>query len=526
MTENPSAKVKAAFYALLAKHNARPSPGGEEWGQNNWFNLDYVTDRVCSLQHETRFKFGRNKTIICSVLRACLAAAIDHHLKRCTEEKAIIDSLQSLVEILQKQLDEEKNRNHLLEAALKEEYFRNSKNADSPKETEEKETPHIDQIYPQKELILVKNCGENCCPRVRPLIKTEYNYINDEDFEPHITTKQIPYTAVELARLKKEYGRLPHESETEYVFRVSLTGGDQIQLTEQEASGYWGHGVFLTTGDKRGTWSLTQRAAFWAGGLNPLERGDPLAIIGTPDQLLESVHKAACLQMIHERKLTPGYESPMQLPVKPELMTPLIRGLPESLKPTAVALQKTIAAVGPVERLDRFLGNPSDQTGSTDPGFTPYSTPSQPPGSQLNSPAGDRKVWTWSEVAKDLIDYSRKYGPIKIPEEKLDKTKGVRYIRAPHGEKPENVKQISNRQHWWLLGIKKGVPRDVMDGLPLDKLSKVVSNWHCRKPVLPNPSVQPSAPLLPQNLGSESDQPLPQSLCSEPKQPLPQNQGN
>ncbi|XP_068856709.1 uncharacterized protein [Aphelocoma coerulescens] len=361
-----------------------------------------------------------------AVLGACLAAAIDHRLKQCTEEKAIIDSLQSLVEILQKQLDEEKNKNHLLEAALKEEYFRNSKNADSPKETEEKETPHIDQIYPQKELILVKNCGENCCPRVRPLIKTEYNYINDEDFEPHITTKQIPYTAVELARLKKEYGRLPHESETEYVFRVSLTRGDQIQLTEQEASGYWGHGVFLTTGDKRGTWSLTQRTAFWTGGLNPLERGDPLAIIGTPDQLLESVHKAACLQMIHERKLTPGYESPMQLPVKPALMTPLIRGLPESLKPTAIALQKTIAAVGPVERLDRFLGNPSDQTGSTDPGFTPYSTPSQPPGSQSNSPARDRKVWTWSEVAKDLINYSRKYGPIKIPEEKLDKTKGVR----------------------------------------------------------------------------------------------------
>ncbi|KFO52433.1 hypothetical protein N302_06209, partial [Corvus brachyrhynchos] len=254
------------------------------------------------------------------------------------------------------------------------------------------------------------------------------NYINDDDFEPHITTKQIPYTAPELAKLKKEYGRLPHEAETEYVFQVSLTGGDQIQFTEQEASGYWGHGVLLTTGDKRNTWSLTQRAAFWAGGLNPLERGDPFATVGTPDQLLESVHKAACLQMIHERKLTPGYESPTQLPVKPELMTPLIRGLPESLKSTATVLQKTIAAVGPVERLDRFLGNPSDQTASTDPGFTPYSTPSQPPGSQSNSPASDCKVWTWSEVEEDLINYSRKYGPIKIPEEKSEKTKGVRYI--------------------------------------------------------------------------------------------------
>lgn len=122
------------------------------------------------------------------------------------------------MEILQKQLDEERNENHLLRAALKEEYFKNPKNADSPKETEEKETPHINQIYPQKELALVKNCGENCCTHMRPLIKTEYNCINVEDFELHITTKQIPYTATELAKLKKEYRWLPHESEMEYVF--------------------------------------------------------------------------------------------------------------------------------------------------------------------------------------------------------------------------------------------------------------------------------------------------------------------
>ena len=209
MTENPRAKVKASFYALLAKHNAQPSPGGEEWAQNNWFNLENVTDRVCSLQHETKFKIGQNKAIICSGLGTCLTAAIDHRFKRCSEEKAIIDSLQNLVKILQKQLDEEKNRNHLLQAALKEEYFKNSKNADSPKETEEKETPHINQTYSQKKLVLVKNCGENCCPRIRPLIKTEYNYSNDEDFEAHITTKQIPYTATELAKLNKRVWAAP-----------------------------------------------------------------------------------------------------------------------------------------------------------------------------------------------------------------------------------------------------------------------------------------------------------------------------
>ncbi|XP_074390250.1 uncharacterized protein LOC141727866 [Zonotrichia albicollis] len=220
----------------------------------------------------------------------------------------------------------------------------------------------------------------------RLFIKTEYNYINDEDLDPHIKTKQTPFSATKLSKLKKEFGRLPHESETEYVFCVSLTGGDQIKLTEQEASGYWGCGVFLTTGDKRDSWSLTQHAAYWARGINPLERGDPLAIATTSDQILESVQKAVCLQMIHERKLFPGFESPMQLPVKPEIMTPLIRGLPETLKSTAITIQKTIMALSPIDRLDRFLNNSTDQS--------------------------DRKIWTWSEVAVDLINYHRQYGPL------------------------------------------------------------------------------------------------------------------
>ena len=64
-------------------------------------------------------------------------------------------------------------------------------------------------------------------------------------------------------------------------------------FSEKEAEGYWGPGVFLTTGNRQAPWSLTQRAVYWAGGLNPLERGDPLAITGTVDQLVESVQKAA-----------------------------------------------------------------------------------------------------------------------------------------------------------------------------------------------------------------------------------------
>lgn len=95
MTNNFSAKGKAEFYALLAKYNATPSPGGEKWASCNWFNLENVVDRICSLQHETKFKLGTNKTILCSVLGACLTAAIETRFKRKSEENAIIDSLQT-----------------------------------------------------------------------------------------------------------------------------------------------------------------------------------------------------------------------------------------------------------------------------------------------------------------------------------------------------------------------------------------------------------------------------------------------
>lgn len=86
---------------------------------------------------------------------------------------------------------------------------------------------------------------------MRPLVKTEYLYEGDGDTSPQITTKEVPYTATGLAKLKKEFGCTPKEFETEYVWRVSLLGGDQILLSEKEAEGYWGPRVFLTTGDHR-----------------------------------------------------------------------------------------------------------------------------------------------------------------------------------------------------------------------------------------------------------------------------------
>ncbi|XP_052631149.1 uncharacterized protein LOC128136084, partial [Harpia harpyja] len=495
-----------SFYALLAKYGAQPSPPGEEWARDNWANLQSVTDRVISIHNEARSRSGKGKAIICAVLGASLVAAIEDRYKRRSQEKQIIESLENLVQLLQKttsnleeqvaekervislykqQAEEKEEENRCLKDALKEEL---SKSAESLNEIEMKMEKigiqQISQVYPQKELEEARrHFREN--PQVRPLIKAEYAYINDEDNDPHITTKEIPYTPTELAKMKREYGRLPKESETEYVWHVSLTGGDHIQLNEREASGYWGHGVFLTTGDRRAPWSLTQRAAYWAGGLNPLDRGDPLAITGTADQLLESVHKAACLQMIHERKLVPGCESPMMLPVNPEIMTPLIRGLPESLKSTGIVLQRTIASLDAVEKLESSTKGKGDEidvgTGSPlNHGLSP-------------SHSKHKRIWTWGDVAQELIDYSRKYGPVRTLEEK---SKGIRQVGAKnlplsvsktvtaltdpatvadysYSKTGGGGRQPLTRQQWWALGIKKGVPRDVMDGLPLNKLRKL-----------------------------------------------------
>lgn len=96
---------------------------------------------------------------------------------------------------------------------------------------------------------------------LRPLIKMQYTYDDDQDDSPQIITKEVPYTATELAKLKKEFGRTPRESETEHVRRVSLSGGDQMLLSEKEAEGYWGPRVFLTTGDRHALWSLAQRVS-------------------------------------------------------------------------------------------------------------------------------------------------------------------------------------------------------------------------------------------------------------------------
>ncbi|XP_067999041.1 uncharacterized protein [Melanerpes formicivorus] len=244
-------------------------------------------------------------------------------------------------------------------------------------------------MNPEDQLTAAKEAAAH----IRPLIKTQILY-EDGEITPTITTKETPFSSTELAKICKEFACSAGESEVEYVWQVSKIGGDQIMLTEAEAMGYWGDNVFLTTKNRSGPWSLTQRAAYWAGGFTPKERGEPVVLRGGMNQVMESVQRAACLQMIYERELKHHFESPLSLLVDANRMSPLLRGLPDSLKIRGIQLQKEIADTPISSRMQAALRDNLTHGGS------------QP----------DLKPWTWEEVRRELLDYARQYiWPVRKP---------------------------------------------------------------------------------------------------------------
>ncbi|XP_074666883.1 LOW QUALITY PROTEIN: uncharacterized protein LOC141917524 [Strix aluco] len=460
------------LYDLLEAHRSRPSVQGLDWVKKHWFQPQSVVDRIRVSQKEAKVKRGKGKAIICAVLGASLAAAVEEKKQKLYQTDIVIDSLQIVIQTLQNQLketkellEEERNQNIILKNELREQLLAET---DTLVEAEVKLLELLDrQIYPQGDLQKAKETIESPTHKY-PLVKTENVYEDNSDNRPQVITKEVPFTATELAKLKKDFARTAKESETEYVWRVSLSGGDGNLLSEKEAEGYWGPGVFLTTSDRRAPWSLTQRAAYWAGGLNPLERGDPLAITGTVDQLVERVQKAACLQMMYDQELKPNQGSPMMMPVDPDRMTPLIRGLSDSLKPIGIQLQGKIQNTPNAERMTAAL------EGIVIPNH-------QRPG---------RKVWTWGELAQELINFGRNYGPVggssqrtenrvvqageQIHERQSSMRKG-QGLGSPRCQNSGRERPLT-RQGLWRLGLQKGVSRDLMDGLPTQKL-ELVQNW-------------------------------------------------
>lgn len=118
---------------------------------------------------------------------------------------------------------------------LREELFARSANEGK----KESELELSKEAYPLSDLESLRNHSEKPSASLRPFIKTEYTHEASDDDTPDITTKEIPSTATELAKLKEGYSQSPKESETECVWRLSLTRADQILFSEKEAEGYW-----------------------------------------------------------------------------------------------------------------------------------------------------------------------------------------------------------------------------------------------------------------------------------------------
>ena len=90
-------------------------------------------------QKEARVKRGKEKAIICAVLGASLAAAVEERKQRSGQAEAVVDSLQAAIEILREQLRkskrllEERCQNIILKEELRNQLLRES---DSLAETE------------------------------------------------------------------------------------------------------------------------------------------------------------------------------------------------------------------------------------------------------------------------------------------------------------------------------------------------------------------------------------------------------
>jgi len=96
------------LYDFLEAHRARPLFQGQGWVRHHWFWLQSVVDRMKVLQKEDRVKRGKAKAIICAVLGASLAAAVEERNQRSGQVEAVVDSLQAAVETLRELLRESK----------------------------------------------------------------------------------------------------------------------------------------------------------------------------------------------------------------------------------------------------------------------------------------------------------------------------------------------------------------------------------------------------------------------------------
>ncbi|KAK4830063.1 hypothetical protein QYF61_008401 [Mycteria americana] len=278
---------------------------------------------------------------------------------------------------------------------------------------------------------------------LRPLVKTETAV--DDDDEIHTTVRTIPWSPAKLMKIQEKFSRRPGESEVKYVCRVSLEGGDRIMLSEEEAGGFWGPGVFLTTTPGEHNYSLTARAAYWAGGIDPQDRGEPqeIKVTGYSD-LAAAIQKAACIQAIYERDEL--RKSPMLAPIDPARLTPLIRGLPDCLKVFVADTQDRIQDA----RRDR----------------------------SRDSRRGQRApIPTWSEFVQDIDKYGRRMGWVNSSSAKFPDQ--ARRVRQVHAQNTRSNGRFEPNKEWtelWRKALDLGIPRPILHGVSTGDLRTLIQS--------------------------------------------------
>ena len=95
-----------------------------------------------------------------------------------------------------------------------------------------------------------------------------------------------------------------------------------------------------------------------------------------------------------------------------------------------------------------------------------------------------RKVWTWGQIAQELINYGRKYRPVNQPYQRIE-TRALQAAERVSKQSSFSGRSLDlggkekplNRQGVWQLGLQKGVPWDLVDGLLTKQLEQLVQRW-------------------------------------------------
>lgn len=291
-----------------------------------------------------------------------------------------------------------------------------------------------------------------------------------------ITTRQ--YTPMELKTIQGDFAKKPEEGIIEWLVRLWDTGGGYIRLTAQETERLnLGAGIFLEHSEGNTPKTLWSLACRWARGIYPADRDEPTVMHWTNiDEVKTALLTVAVISMLGQNPQELAYESPWEGQVDVDDLRPLLKGVPSNHRAMALSLRSEAAA--------------------------------------HNS--------TFRALLNLLVSYFREFGDIRA-------LTGKAKIRSLQGNKGAPSKGHKNKREptqeekelrakLWRQCLALGYPRDVINGLPTERLKLFTTfkraDWETT-------NATPSAPLQLSPLSPPADTrytPLLQQLQELPEQ--------